>query len=59
LSGRSNVIDWLERHGIAADDDLVDRIIALAKRSRSVLTEQELHHEIEAARLRATTRLDA
>jgi 2-isopropylmalate synthase len=59
LSGRSNVIYWLERHGINADDELVDRIVALAKRSRSVLTEQELHHEIEAARVRASTRLDA
>jgi 2-isopropylmalate synthase len=59
LSGRSNVIYWLERRGIDADDELVDRIVALAKRSRAVLTEQELLHEIESARMRSTTRLDA
>jgi 2-isopropylmalate synthase len=59
LSGRSNVIYWLEQRGIEASDELVDRIVRLAKRSRSVLTEHELLHEIEAARLQATTRLDA
>jgi 2-isopropylmalate synthase len=59
LSGRSNVMYWLEQRGIEADDDLVDRIVRLAKRSRTVLSEQELFHEIEQARVRATTRLDA
>jgi 2-isopropylmalate synthase len=59
LSGRSNVVYWLELRGIDAGDELVDRIFALAKRSRAVLTEQELLHEIELARARTTTRLDA
>jgi isopropylmalate/homocitrate/citramalate synthase len=59
LSGRSNVIYWLERRGIEAGDELVDRIFRLAKRSRMVLTEQEILHEIELARAHATTRLDA
>ena len=59
LSGRSNVIYWLERRGIEAGDELVDRIFRLAKRSRMVLTEQEILREIELARAHATTRLDA
>ena len=59
LSGRSNVVYWLERRGIAADEALVDRIVRLAKGSRTVLTEQEISREITVARLHATTRLDA
>jgi 2-isopropylmalate synthase len=59
LSGRSNVVYWLERRGIDADPELVDRIFRLAKDSRTVLTEQEILREIEIARLHATTRLDA
>ena len=57
--GSSNVIYWLEQRGIEADDELVDRIFRLAKRSRMVLTEQEILREIELARRYATTRLDA
>jgi 2-isopropylmalate synthase len=45
MSGRSNVIFWLERRGVAASDDLVDRIFARAKRSATVLTEQEILEE--------------
>jgi 2-isopropylmalate synthase len=59
LSGKSNVVYWLERRGIDADDTLVDRIFRLAKASRTVLTEQEIFREIEAARAYGTTRLDA
>ena len=49
MSGRSNVIFWLERHGIAVDDELVDRIVRRAKVSPTVLTEQEIAGEIEAS----------
>jgi hypothetical protein len=59
MSGRSNVIYWLERRGIEPVDELVDRIFRLAKRSRMVLTEGEILREIELARAQATTRLDA
>lgn len=58
LSGRSNVVYWLERRGIEADDELVERIVRLAKRSRSVLTEHEILREVEVARACSTTRLD-
>ena len=42
LSGKSNVLYWLEKRGIPATDELVDRIFSVAKQSERVLTEQEL-----------------
>jgi 2-isopropylmalate synthase len=42
MSGKSNVIFWLERRGIAASDDLVDRIVRRAKASDRILTEEEI-----------------
>jgi 2-isopropylmalate synthase len=59
MSGKSNVVFWLERHGVAADEELVERIFRRAKASSTVLTEQEILREIEASRAYATTRLDA
>ena len=59
MSGKSNVVFWLERHGVDADDELVDRIFRRAKASSTVLTEQEILTEIQQARAYATTRLDA
>jgi 2-isopropylmalate synthase len=40
MSGRSNVVFWLEKRGIKATDELVDRIFAAAKKSDSVLSEE-------------------
>ena len=59
MSGRSNVVFWLERHGILPDEQLVDRLFRRAKASAAVLTEDEIHREIAASREFATTRLDA
>jgi 2-isopropylmalate synthase len=59
MSGKSNVVFWLERRGLSADDEMVERIFRRAKASATVLTEQEILREIEAARAFATTRLDA
>jgi len=42
LSGKSNVLFWLERHNIPADDALVNRIFDAAKQSSRVLTESEV-----------------
>ncbi|HEY6306959.1 MAG TPA: LeuA family protein [Candidatus Angelobacter sp.] len=42
MSGKSNVVFWLERRGIAASDDLVDRIVQRAKASDRILTEEEV-----------------
>jgi 2-isopropylmalate synthase len=49
LSGRSNVIYWLEKRGIAASDELVDRIFAAAKQAQRIMTEQEIHAIIASA----------
>ena len=46
MSGRSNVVFWLEHRGFTADDELVDRIFRRAKGSSTVLTEQEILREI-------------
>ena len=48
MSGKSNVVFWLERHGYTASDELVDRIFAAAKASSSVLTEAEILNVISA-----------
>ncbi|HEX7287482.1 MAG TPA: LeuA family protein [Candidatus Angelobacter sp.] len=42
MSGKSNVIFWLERRGIPAADELVDRIFQRAKASDRCLTEDEI-----------------
>jgi len=42
MSGRSNVLYWLEKRGMAADDEVVDRILTAAKQSERVLTEEEI-----------------
>jgi len=42
MSGKSNVIFWLERHGIEASEDRVERIFSHAKTRDSVLTDAEV-----------------
>ncbi|HET9802609.1 MAG TPA: LeuA family protein [Candidatus Acidoferrum sp.] len=42
MSGKSNVLFWLERHKIPADDAVVSRILDAAKHSARILTDDEL-----------------
>jgi isopropylmalate/homocitrate/citramalate synthase len=42
MSGKSNVLFWLERHKIPADEALVNRIFDAAKKSARVLTDEEV-----------------
>jgi 2-isopropylmalate synthase len=42
MSGKSNVIYWLEKRGIQPTEELVDRIFARAKQADRLLTEAEL-----------------
>jgi len=42
MSGKSNVIFWLERKGMTASEELVDRIFQRAKASDRCLTEEEI-----------------
>jgi isopropylmalate/homocitrate/citramalate synthase len=46
MSGKSNVVYWLERRGLPVTDEVVDRIFSKAKASASVLTEAEILREI-------------
>jgi len=59
LSGKSNVVFWLEQHGFVPADEVVDRVFRRAKSSQRVLTEQEILDEIHVAHTYASTRLDA
>jgi len=49
MSGKSNVIFWLERHGHAATEELVDRVFSKAKASSTVLTSDEILAELPKA----------
>ena len=42
MSGKSNVLFWLEKHSISADDATVNRIFDAAKQSPRVLTDAEI-----------------
>jgi isopropylmalate/homocitrate/citramalate synthase len=42
MSGKSNVLFWLERHGLLPTDDVVERIYQRAKASDHTLTEPEI-----------------
>ncbi len=49
MSGKSNVVFWLERHGIQASEEMVDRVFRRAKASSTVLTADEIMAEVAAA----------
>lgn len=51
MSGKSNVIYWLESRGIPARPELVEMLFAHAKRSRTVLSEAKIHKLIAAQQL--------
>lgn len=46
MSGKSNVVYWLEKRGLAATDEIVDRIFTRAKHTTHVLTEEEILAEL-------------
>ena len=56
LSGRSNVIYWLEKRSVPASDELVDRIFAAAKQAERIMTEQEIQAIIASSPAPAKTR---
>jgi 2-isopropylmalate synthase len=49
MSGKSNVLFWLERRGIPATDDVVDRVYQRAKSSDHTLSEAEILECLPAA----------
>jgi 2-isopropylmalate synthase len=58
MSGKSNVIYWLERHGLPVSDEVVERIFRRAKTSDRVLTENEILECCQPAATH-TARVDA
>jgi isopropylmalate/homocitrate/citramalate synthase len=42
MSGKSNVVYWLEKRGIEANNERVNRIYDRAKQSSAVLAEEEI-----------------
>jgi isopropylmalate/homocitrate/citramalate synthase len=55
MSGKSNVIFWLEQRGVEPADELVEKILARAKQSDRLLTENEIM-EFAASSLRSRER---
>ena len=49
MSGKSNVLFWLERHGLPVTDGVVERIFKRAKSSDHTLTEAEILECVQAA----------
>lgn len=47
MSGRSNVVFWLERRGLPATEEVVDRVFAKAKASPCVLSEEEIRSVVD------------
>src|SRR5438477_3481507 len=52
MSGKSNVLFWLDRHGVPADDAAVERIYKRAKASDHTLSEAEIMACVETAKPR-------
>ena len=50
MSGRSNVVFWLERRGLPATDAVVDRVFAAAKASNRTLTHEQVRRIVEEAK---------
>jgi 2-isopropylmalate synthase len=46
MSGKSNVVFWLESRGLPATDDVVDRIFAAAKSSNRMLTHEQIERMV-------------
>jgi len=50
LSGRSNVVFWLEKRGLPASDEIIDRVFEAAKASRRTLTHEQVQALVDEAR---------
>ena len=50
MSGRSNVIFWLEKRGLPATDEIIDRVFAAAKASSRTLTHDQVQNIVDEAR---------
>jgi isopropylmalate/homocitrate/citramalate synthase len=50
MSGKSNILFWLERRGLPMNDDVVERIYKYAKSSDHTLSEAEIMECVQSAR---------
>jgi len=50
MSGRSNVVFWLEKRGLPASDEVIDRVFAVAKASNRILTHDQVQTIVDDAR---------
>ena len=50
MSGKSNVVYWLESRGLPATDDVVDRIFSAAKASNRTLTSEQIQKILDEAK---------
>jgi 2-isopropylmalate synthase len=50
MSGRSNVVFWLEKRGLPATDEIVDRVFAAAKASNRTLTHDQVQNIVDEVR---------
>ena len=53
MSGKSNVHFWLERHGVPASEELVERIFQRAKESDRMLSDTEILECVQASPMQA------
>jgi hypothetical protein len=42
MSGQSNVVHWLQRHGLEPEPGLVDHVFSACKKADRLLTEAEV-----------------
>jgi 2-isopropylmalate synthase len=54
MSGESNVVFWLQSHGIEPDDGLVKHIFGVAKSTDHILSDDEIRTAIEQYQARAS-----
>jgi len=50
MSGSSNVLHYLRSRGLPTDQPVVDAVMAAAKRSERLLTDQEIQEAIQSAK---------
>ena len=50
MSGRSNVVFWLESRGLPVTDEIVDRVFAAAKASNRMLTHAQVQNIVDEVR---------
>ena len=48
MSGRSNIVWWLEQNGIEASDDLVAHLFEVAKSQKRNMLDEEIHQAVAA-----------